>query len=66
MISIQEQINIDIKEAMKDRNVDKLAALRAVKSAFLLAKTEAGAGDDITPEQEMKIIQKQKTLVKKY
>ncbi len=34
-------------------------ALRAVKSAFLLAKTETGAGDDLTEDQEMKIIQKQ-------
>jgi len=33
--------------------------LRAVKSAFLLAKTETGAGDDLTEDQEMKIIQKQ-------
>ena len=36
-----------------------LQALRAVKSAFLLAKTETGAGDDLTEDQEMKIIQKQ-------
>ena len=30
MMSIQEQINADIKDAMKAKNVDKLAALRAV------------------------------------
>ena len=32
-MNIQDQINNDIKEAMKSRNVDKLAALRAVKSS---------------------------------
>ncbi len=41
------------------KDVVALQALRAVKSAFLLAKTETGAGDDLTEDQEMKIIQKQ-------
>ena len=44
---------------MKSKDVVALQALRAVKSAFLLAKTETGAGDDLTEDQEMKIIQKQ-------
>ena len=30
-----------------------------IHTAFLLAKTETGAGDDLTEDQEMKIIQKQ-------
>ena len=45
--------------AMKSKDAVALQALRAVKSAFLLAKTETGAGDDLTEDQEMKIIQKQ-------
>jgi len=45
--------------AMKSKDALALQALRAVKSAFLLAKTETGAGDDLTEDQEMKIIQKQ-------
>ena len=44
---------------MKSKDTVALQALRAVKSAFLLAKTETGAGDDLTEDQEMKIIQKQ-------
>jgi len=36
-----------------------LQALRAVKSAFLLAKTATGVQEDITEDQEIKIIQKQ-------
>ena len=39
-MNIQDQINNDIKEAMKSRNVDKLAALRAVKSAIMLEATK--------------------------
>ena len=41
-MSVQEKINNDIKEAMRARNVDKLAALRAVKSAIMLEATKNG------------------------
>ena len=58
-MSLQKQIMEEMKAAMKSKDTVALQALRAVKSAFLLAKTEAGAGDDLTAEQEMKIIQKQ-------
>ncbi len=58
-MSLQKQIMEELKMAMKSKDVVALQALRAVKSAFLLAKTETGAGDDLTEEQEMKIIQKQ-------
>ncbi len=37
----------------------KLEALRAVKSAILIAKTEKGGGDVLTPETELKLLQKQ-------
>ena len=58
-MSLQKQIMEELKKAMKSKDVFALQALRAVKSAFLLAKTETGAGDDLTEDQEMKIIQKQ-------
>ena len=41
-MSIQDQINIDIKDAMKAKNIDKLAALRAVKSSIMLEATKSG------------------------
>ena len=41
-MSVQEQINTDIKEAMRARNPDKLAALRAVKSEIMLEATKEG------------------------
>ncbi|MFY0630417.1 MAG: GatB/YqeY domain-containing protein [Flavobacteriaceae bacterium] len=58
-MSLQKQIMEEMKAAMKSKDTVALQALRAVKSAFLLAKTETGAGSDLTEEQEMKIIQKQ-------
>lgn len=58
-MSLQKQIMEEMKAAMKSKDTVALQALRAVKSAFLLAKTEAGVGDDLTEDQEMKIIQKQ-------
>ncbi len=42
-MTVQDQITQDIKEAMKARNVDKLAALRAVKSAIMLEATKDGS-----------------------
>jgi len=41
-MTLQEKINIDIREAMKEKNVDKLAALRSVKSAIMLEATKKG------------------------
>ncbi len=56
-MSIFEQINQDIKKAMLAREKDKLEALRAVKSAFLLAKTD-GSDGELTEEKEIQILQK--------
>ncbi len=58
-MSLQKQVMEEMKAAMKSKDTVALQALRSLKSAFLLAKTEAGAGDDLTDDQEMKIIQKQ-------
>lgn len=58
-MSLQKQIMDAMKEAMKSKDTVSLQALRATKSAFLLAKTESGASGELTQEQEMKIIQKQ-------
>jgi len=42
-MSLQKQVMEKMKEAMKAKDTVALQALRAVKSAFLLAKTESGA-----------------------
>lgn len=57
-MSLFDQVNEDIKKAMLAREKDKLEALRAIKAAFLLAKTEKAGSDELLPETELKIIQK--------
>jgi len=58
-MSIQKQVMDQMKAAMKAKDTIALQALRAVKAAFLLAKTETGIQAELTDEQELKIIQKQ-------
>ncbi|MEQ3500500.1 MULTISPECIES: GatB/YqeY domain-containing protein [Tenacibaculum] len=57
-MSLQKQVMDKMKEAMKSKDTVALTALRALKSAFMLANTEAGAGE-LTEAEELKIIQKQ-------
>lgn len=56
-MSVQDQINSDIKDAMKAKNVDKLAALRAVKSAIMLEATKDG-NTTVADEVSLKLIAK--------
>ena len=58
-MSLQKEVMDQMKIAMKAKDTLALQALRAVKSAFLLAKTATGSQEEITAEQEVKIIQKQ-------
>jgi hypothetical protein len=56
-MSLEEKINADLKAAMLSKNEAALRALRAVKSAILLAKT-SGSGAAVSADEEMKILQK--------
>ncbi len=57
-MTLFEQINNDIKEAMKAREKEKLEALRGIKKVMLEAKTAKGAGDELSDEEAIKIISK--------
>lgn len=58
-MSLKQQIDNDIKQAMLAKNKEELEALRAIKSAILLAETEkGGAGGDIAQDAEMKLLTK--------
>jgi len=57
-MSLQQDIMTALKEAMKSKDQIVLTALRAVKSAILIAQTESGAKEDLTEDQELKILQK--------
>lgn len=56
-MSLEEKINTDIKSAMLAKNIGALRALRAVKSAILLAKT-SGSDTVLSEEDEVKLLNK--------
>ena len=56
-MSIQTEVNEQIKTAMKAKDTVSLEALRALKSAFLLANT-SGANISMSEAEELKIVQK--------
>jgi hypothetical protein len=56
-MSLEEKINNDIKASMLAKEKEKLEALRAVKAALLLMKTEK-EGVQITEEKENALLQK--------
>lgn len=56
-MSLQADLMTAMKAAMKDKNQTALAALRAVKSELLLAQT-SGNNEEITEEDEIKILSK--------
>jgi len=56
-MSLLEQINADMKSAMKAKDKDKLQAIRSVKSAFTMEMTKTGASE-IEDAVGVKIIQK--------
>jgi uncharacterized protein YqeY len=47
-----------MKEAMKAKDSVALEALRAIKSAIILAKTEAGAAEGLSEADEIKMLQR--------
>ncbi len=57
-MSLEKKINDDIKAAMRAKDKAALRALRAVKSAILLAKTEAGSAGTLDDAAELKILAK--------
>ncbi len=57
-MALTDEINNDIKEAMKAKAKDKLEALRAVKSALLLAASEKGADGNVSEDAGIVVLQR--------
>ncbi len=57
-MSLSTKIMEAMKMAMKSKDTLALQALRSVKSAILLAQTQSGAKQDLSPEDEIKLLQK--------
>jgi uncharacterized protein YqeY len=57
-MALEQDVMAQLKTAMLTKNEAGLRALRAIKSAILLAKTADGKKDDLTSDDEMKLLQK--------
>ncbi|MEM6628648.1 MAG: GatB/YqeY domain-containing protein [Bacteroidota bacterium] len=60
-MSLKDTLGQDMKTAMKAKDQAALRALRAIKSAILLAETAEGreAGSPLSEEEELKLLTKQ-------
>ncbi len=57
-MSLSTQIMDEMKNAMRAKDTVALEALRAIKSEILLAQTATGSKEEITEDDEVKILQK--------
>lgn len=57
-MALQEEVMAKMKEAMKAKDTEALASLRAIKSAILLAQTETGRKSELSEADELKLLQK--------
>lgn len=57
-MGLKQQIDADIKTAMLAKNKEELEALRSIKSLILLAETEKGSSEELSPEAEKKLLMK--------
>jgi uncharacterized protein YqeY len=56
-MSLQENVNEQLKTAMKAKDTVALESLRAIKTAIMMAQTQAGA-KELTLADEIKLVQK--------
>lgn len=57
-MSLLNSLTDELKSAMRAKDSLKLEALRAIKSAVLLAKTATAGDTDLSEEEEIKLLQK--------
>jgi len=57
-MTLKQRIDEDIKQAMRDKNQDALRALRAIKSLILLEETKEGAAEQLSSDDELKLLTK--------
>ena len=53
---MEKRIQTDMVSAMKEKNAVRLASLRAIKAAILLAKTAEGGSGEVSDQEIVKII----------
>ena len=65
-MELEKQIQADMASAMKAKEAVRLASLRAIKAAILLAKTSEGASGEVTDQDIVKLIQQRKESAEQY
>jgi uncharacterized protein YqeY len=55
---LEQRITDDMKEAMKAKDAGRLLAIRAIKAAILLLKSEKGKGNELSESDANAILQK--------
>jgi len=57
-MSLEQQVMAEMKEAMKAKDEATLRGLRAIKAEIIKAKTEPGAGGEVSEDKELSVLQK--------
>jgi uncharacterized protein YqeY len=57
-MTLEQQVMTEMKEAMKAKDEATLRGLRAIKAEIIKAKTEPGAGGEVSAEKEISMLQK--------
>ena len=58
-MAILQNIESEIKQALRNKQKERLEALRSVKTALWKAKTEKAADEQLSGEEEIQVLQKQ-------
>lgn len=57
-MTLMDKISEELKKAMKAKDNIALQSIRAIKSELLLLRTKSGTPNNLSDEQEMKVLQK--------
>ena len=57
-MNLEQKIMAEMKDAMKAKDEAALRSLRAIKAEIIKAKTEPGAGGEISGDKEISMLQK--------
>ncbi|MGZ3939798.1 MAG: GatB/YqeY domain-containing protein [Flavisolibacter sp.] len=57
-MSLEQKVMAEMKDAMKSKDEATLRGLRAIKAEIIKAKTEPGAGGEVSAEKELSMLQK--------
>jgi uncharacterized protein YqeY len=57
-MNLEQKVMAEMKDAMKAKDEAGLRGLRAIKAEIIKAKTEPGAGGEISVDGELKLLQK--------